>query len=227
MKNQGFIRGVGIACLASALLLPLSSCGKKADEASSSRTIVPPSAAGPDAGDDSLLPVPEPGEEDGADLLSDSLYFDMDGDTADIGSDGDSIALSGPQQLLDVGEEGEAGEIFPESPEPLQVPAPEIVYSWPGDIPADVPRFAEGRLSAVNTADNAGMKIWSMTFDEVPDQVTSAYDEALKGAGFQTMTTLKTIGGLESGSITARKGALRISFRKGSGRVSLTATQAK
>ncbi|ASQ90509.1 hypothetical protein CHL67_05870 [Prosthecochloris sp. GSB1] len=226
MKNPSLVRSAGIACIAVSLVLPLSSCGKRTEEPPSPKATVPPSGqavSGP--GVDSFLSQPESGTEEAPDLLADSLYFEMDGAAGDIGPEGDSIALSGPLQLLGADEEGSVGEIFPESPEPM--PFAEIVYSWPEDIPADVPRFAEGRLSAVNTSGNAGMKIWSMTFDEVPDQVTSAYDEALKSAGFQTMTTLKTIGGLESGSITARKGGLRISFRKGSGMASLTATQSK
>ncbi len=228
MKNHRFVHVTGVLLLCAALGLSLSSCRKQTEEAAPEKSEEPAVS-----GDGALQPetdslAPEPPGEAVPDTLEESFAAPPapEGDTLAVPEyGGDSIALSGPEQLLSfTAESGEPGfgALSPGAVEPPRVP-----QTWPEAMPGEFPEFTDGKIVTVQTTDTPGMTMWSMTFEEVPDRVVGKYDEALKAKGFQTMATINTIDGREVGSITARKGKLYLAFMVGEGTANLSANQSK
>ncbi|MBT3383510.1 MAG: hypothetical protein HN778_18935 [Prolixibacteraceae bacterium] len=95
---------------------------------------------------------------------------------------------------------------------------------WPAEIPGNVPKFDFGKIENVSLSDLNDMKIWTMIFEKVPDDVLTKYQSQLKGKGFEThLISGDNVGGMLRGE----KGTLNLVVMAGEGNASLSVTLEK
>ena len=96
-------------------------------------------------------------------------------------------------------------------------------HKWPSDIPNDVPEFKDGKIERVATSNGPDYQGWSVFFQNVEMAALDSYDQALKNAGFETMSFKMA----EGGSVSGQKGSLIVScmFNKEEGGFMLTVHQ--
>ena len=84
---------------------------------------------------------------------------------------------------------------------------------WPEDIPSEVPRLSSGKIRHATRSQSLEGMAWSVGFEEVPAGALKGYEEALKTAGFESVSNVSDDGGV----ISAQKGPLMVSLFVGGG----------
>jgi hypothetical protein len=80
---------------------------------------------------------------------------------------------------------------------------------WPEDIPGDVPRFDQGKVTGVVRAHGADAKNWSLVLSDVEDGGLARYAEILKGQGWEILVSYQSADGE---TLTAQKGAMSVTL---------------
>lgn len=81
---------------------------------------------------------------------------------------------------------------------------------WPGDIPGDVPRFTEGKVTGVIRSHAAETKNWSLVLGGVEEGALTRYAETLKADGWEILVSMQMA---EGESVSARKGGMTLTLR--------------
>lgn len=83
---------------------------------------------------------------------------------------------------------------------------------WPADMFDVVPRFDHGTIQRVTSGTEAGMRKFNIWYKDVPDDASDRYQEALKGAGFESQLVSM---GPQGGMLSAQKGTVAVQFMHG------------
>lgn len=81
--------------------------------------------------------------------------------------------------------------------------------AWPADIPGDVPRFDQGKVTGVVRAHSAEAKNWSLVLSDVEAGGLARYAETLKGEGWEILVSYQAA---EGETLTAQKGAMSVTL---------------
>ena len=68
-------------------------------------------------------------------------------------------------------------------------------YEWPGQIPADVPKFSYGKIIAFTESSTAQGSSFLMSIEEVKEDASDKYKSDLEGAGWQIVMTNRSADG--------------------------------
>ncbi|MBI5583944.1 MAG: heavy-metal-associated domain-containing protein [Deltaproteobacteria bacterium] len=79
--------------------------------------------------------------------------------------------------------------------------------SWPKDLPADVPAFAQGKIKGVTRSTQGGKQSWNVVLEAIETGSLQNYGKKLEAAGWKSLSTISTA---EGGMIQATKGKLLI-----------------
>ena len=93
---------------------------------------------------------------------------------------------------------------------------------WPADMPADVPKFSWGKITAVTRAETPEGKNWSVVYENVSGNMAKEFESQLKSNGFKNVTTIVTSGDGAGGVVSAEKEKLKVVLMTGNGTASLS-----
>ena len=93
---------------------------------------------------------------------------------------------------------------------------------WPADMPADVPKFSYGKITAVTRAEMPEGQSWTVVCESVPGNIVKDYEGKLKSSGFKTVSTIMTSDNGEGGSVSGTKDKLNVTIITGNGTASLS-----
>ncbi len=93
------------------------------------------------------------------------------------------------------------------------------VYSWPKEVPGDVPEFKDGKVISVTTQEMNDAKNWVIIFEDVPQTALKKYKEELETEGFKINYTTMVGNG---GHLAAEKGKLAVVVMVGDGNATVT-----
>ena len=96
---------------------------------------------------------------------------------------------------------------------------------WPADMPADVPKFSWGKITAVTRAETPEGKNWSVVYENVSGNMAKEFESQLKSNGFKNVTTIVTSGDGAGGVVSAEKEKLKVVLMTGNGTASLSVVQ--
>ncbi len=91
--------------------------------------------------------------------------------------------------------------------------------TWPGDIPAEVPRFSDGTVAHTTYADVGTSRTWGVFFEGVPLSAAGTYEQELKQKGYETFRFTSD----EGANVSGQKGNLSVSatFTAGNAHVAI------
>ena len=79
--------------------------------------------------------------------------------------------------------------------------------SWPKDLPADVPAFAQGKVKGVTRSTHEGKQSWNVILEAIETGALQSYGKKLEAAGWKSLSTITTG---EGGMVQATKGNLMV-----------------
>ncbi len=80
---------------------------------------------------------------------------------------------------------------------------------WPEDIPGDVPRFTQGKVTGVVRAHGLDAKNWNLALSDVEPGGLANYAERLKAEGWDILSSVQMA---DVESVTAQKGGMSLTL---------------
>lgn len=135
------------------------------------------------------------------DVLVEKAIEQSTGNKVDINSSGQNLTIQTEGQKIEI--QGSSGV-------------------WPADMPADVPRFTWGQITAVTRAETPEGKSWSVVCEKVTGDIVNEFASQLKSKGFKNISTVVTSGEGQGGVVSGEKDKLKVVLMTGSGTASLS-----